>query len=231
MNIFYTPPKFVQNDRLELRDQEMKHATKVLRYSEGDDITVVDGEGGWYDGIIRHVAKKTAVVEITDQTTVSPPKPELTLGLGVIKKRDRLEFAVEKAVELGARRVALFKSKHTERDRIRMDRLESIALSAMKQSLRSWRPEVTMYPSLSDLVDDFSESPLLIAHEKAGSDAGIPQEKMDDSALTLLVGPEGGFAENEVQEVRDAGGEVVSLGSYRLRAETAALVMMSQFIQ
>ena len=230
MNIFYTPPENVQNDRLELLDQEMKHATKVLRYSEGDDITVVDGVGGWYDGTIRHIAKKTAVVEIANQKTISPPEPVLTLGLGVIKKRDRLEFAVEKAVELGARRVALFKSKHTERDRIRMDRLENIALSAMKQSLRSWRPEVTLYPSLSNLVEDYSGSSMLIAHEKSGADAGIPPEKMDDSSLTLLVGPEGGFSEHEVQEVCDAGGEVVSLGSYRLRAETAALVMMSQFI-
>ncbi|NIT58565.1 MAG: RsmE family RNA methyltransferase, partial [Aliifodinibius sp.] len=107
MNIFYAPPSQINNGFAELLDQEAIHASKVLRVREGDKLTIVDGEGGRYHGVVRRITKKSVQVEISDEQHHSRQKPHLILGMGIIKKRDRLEFAVEKAIELGAAQIAL----------------------------------------------------------------------------------------------------------------------------
>lgn len=231
MNIYYAPPSQITNGLAELTGQEATHATKVMRAREGDSLSIVDGKGGYYEGPIRRITNKSVQIEIEKRQQRPKPEPSLVLGMGIIKKRDRLEFAVEKAVELGARRICLFRSDHTIKENVRMDRLESIVLSAMKQSLRAWLPEVSLYRSFGDLLDAFPEASLLAAHEKVEAD----QHNMDfnlqgDGQLLLLVGPEGGFSDFEVEEVKARDGKLVSLGSHRLRTETAAVVFLSRFL-
>lgn len=232
MNIFYTPPAQIHNGFAELTGQEAKHAGKVMRVREGDQLTVVDGEGGWYEGIIRRITNKTIQLEIESEKKVPAPKPELILGLGIIKKRDRLEFAVEKAVELGARYICLFRSDHTIKQNVRMDRLEAIALSAMKQSLRAWLPEISVLTSLEELLERYEDAVFLAAHEKVDqSEANFDLKTISKDKALLLVGPEGGFSANEIEIIQAKEGKLVSLGSHRLRAETAAVVFLSRFHQ
>lgn len=230
MNIFYAPLSQVFGNYIELRDQEAKHASKVLRYSEGDLITIVDGEGGRYDCKIVQITGSSVKAEIMDSINIKAPAPELVLAMGIIKKRDRLEFAVEKSVELGALEIVLFRSRHTVKENVRMDRLEMTALSAMKQSLRARLPKVSVMDSLSEVMDTFNDYKPLIAHEKEDSEAGVKSVLKSEEKLLLLVGPEGGFSEEEITMARDRGAQIVSLGNYRLRAETAAIAFMSQFI-
>lgn len=232
MNIFYAPPPQINNGFAELLDQEAIHASKVMRAREGDRLTIVDGEGGRYQGVIRLITKKSVQVEIEDEQQGSRPGPQLVLGMGIIKKRDRLEFAVEKAIELGAAQICLFRSEHTIKENVRMDRLESLAISAMKQSLQAHLTTVEIYHSLDMMLDAMSVDKILVAHEKVDEAEGdIDYKSVRDSDRTLLlVGPEGGFSETEIRDLKDKGGELVSLGPHRLRAETAAIAFMSQFL-
>lgn len=231
MNIFYAPPSQINNGFAELTGQEAIHASKVMRVSEGDQLIFVDGEGGRYEGPVRRITKKTIQIEIETKESFSASKPSLILGMGIIKKRDRLEFAVEKAVELGASDICLFRSEHTIKENVRMDRLESIALSAMKQSLRAWLPTVSMFRSFDNLLDTYTEASLLAAHEKVEADQRhLDFDTPNNDQILLLVGPEGGFSGSEIGTVQERGGRLVSLGSYRLRAETAAVVFLSRFL-
>lgn len=230
MNIFYAPSEQIAGHSIELLGQEARHAGQVLRYRKGDSITVVDGRGGWYEGTVQTILKDTVQISIDRHFLKKTPQPELVLGLGIIKKRDRLEFAVEKAVELGVSEIALFRSRYTVKEKIRRDRLEKTMLSAMKQSLRSYLPEVEMFDSVYSVVETYDDCKVLIAHQAGGNETGIPDETKREDKLLLLVGPEGGFSPEEIQNLSERGAELVTLGDHRLRAETASLALLSQFL-
>lgn len=233
MNIYYAPPSQIHGTVAELLDQEAKHASKVMRVREGEPLVIVDGQGGRYEGPVRRITKQSVQIEVRESQHIPKPQPELILGMGIIKKRDRLEFAVEKAVELGATQIALFRSLRTVKENIRMDRLEAITLSAMKQSLRAWLPEVSLFHSVDEVIEYFPEAKVLLAHEKVDASDNLTvyfHDASQDPKLLLMIGPEGGFTEAEVEKAEAEGAELVSLGNYRLRAETAAVALMSQFL-
>lgn len=235
MNIFYAPPSHIHHDFAELTGREAAHASKVLRIREGDRVVVVDGQGGRYEGPVERIVgqNKSLQIRLEDRQLVAAPHPELILGMGIIKKRDRLEFAVEKAVELGARHIVLFRSEHTIKKNVRTDRLESISLSAMKQSLRSWLPGISVLSSVGEVIERYSDAQCLMAHEKVSSDgegSEVASVAKDEDRLLLLVGPEGGFSPQEAETAKEKGARLVSLGAYRLRAETAAVAFMSRFL-
>lgn len=229
MDLFYAPPAQINGDRIELTGREARHAFKVLRYQKGDRIRITDGAGTRYCGTVEDITGKRAVVGIEHRKHEPTVTPEYWLAMGIIKKRDRLEFAVEKAVELGVRKILLFRSDHTIKKNVRIDRLETVALSAMKQSLRCHLPEIHWFESFKQLLNEHATIPKLIAHEKKGGAADRLENSFSSTRkLMLLVGPEGGFSEEEVDRAVDSGGKVVSLGEYRLRSETAAIALLSR---
>ncbi len=228
MNIFYAPPERHQGELIKLTGQEARHASKVLRYREGDDITVTNGKGGWYEGEVRQISSDSVLVGIRSSRSIADYDPSLVLGLGIIRKRDRLEFAIEKAVELGVSAIALFRGRHSVKENVRMDRLEATALSAMKQSLRAWLPEVKLYDNVEQVLQAYNEYRPLIAHEKADRDTSADLN-IEEGKLLLMVGPEGGFSKEEISSMKLKGGETVSLGEYRLRTETAAITLINRF--
>ena len=231
MNIFYAPPSQINNGFAELLDQEAIHASKVMRVREGDSLTVVDGEGGRYEGIVRRITKKSVQVEINHEQHSSRPKPQFMLGMGIIKKRDRLEFAVEKAIELGAAQICLFRSEHTIKENVRMDRLKSIAVSSMKQSLQSHLCDIEVYHSLEVMMETISADNIMVAHEKVDESNDIDYQSLSAAEkVLLLVGPEGGFSDDEIDAFIDKGADLVLLGTNRLRAETAVVAFLSQFL-
>lgn len=230
MNIFFAPPESINSSLIELAGQEATHASKVLRRQPGDHIIVVDGQGGWHEGTISQITKKTVRIEVISSEVKPQKQPRLVLGLGIIKKRDRLEFAIEKAVELGVSAIALFRSEHTVKENVRLDRLKSVVRSAMKQSMRAWLPKIQMHKSLDEVIQNYPDYPLLTAHEKTDAIPGVEPEAKQLSRALLLVGPEGGFSESEIELIQKREGQLISLGKNRLRAETAAVVFLSQFI-
>ncbi|MTI87923.1 MAG: 16S rRNA (uracil(1498)-N(3))-methyltransferase [Balneolaceae bacterium] len=228
MNVFYTESDHGIQQQFYLEGQEARHAAKALRLREGDEVYATDGKGRRLKGTVTAISKQRVVASTTEIEEIPRPSPGITLAMGIIKKRDRLEFAVEKAVELGVSEIALFVSDHTIKTNVREDRLHNIVLSAVKQSLRVWLPQVNIYDALDNVLAEYNQHHKLMAHEKTTQSF---QNKMrTEDELLLMVGPEGGFSDREVQLAGEAGSELVSLGKYRLRAETAAVTFLARIL-
>ncbi|MEQ9310232.1 MAG: RsmE family RNA methyltransferase [Balneolaceae bacterium] len=228
-NIFYAPTSsFTVQDSVEIKGQEALHITKVLRHKIGDIILVADGEGARFEVKITEITKKSVLTKVlTTQCEASPQKKKI-LALGTIKKRDRLEFAIEKGVELGASEICLFNADHSERAKLNKDRIETQIISAFKQSGRFWLPKLRILNSLDEVFTYYSDSIFIMAHEETEVNQQ-PTELITNQNI-LLVGPEGGFSSREVALNKEKGGTFVSLGKNRLRAETAAVAFLSQYL-
>ena len=227
MNIFYSPPSSISPNSLKLTGQEAKHATKVLRIRPGDQIHVTDGAGKLYQCNVSEVQKSDVVCTILDTKVEERKSPFVTLVVGLIKKRDRLEFSVEKSVELGADEIVVFRGDHSEKGNVRLDRLESTVLSAMKQSLRVFLPKVRFTENLADAIKSNEEAGSLIFADET-IEKGFSKSLLDNKVM-LVVGPEGGFSESERNQLKKEGGVAYSLGDKRLRTETAAVTMTDRY--
>lgn len=229
---FYAPPSTIRSGRVVLPDQEARHVRTVLRGEEGDEMTVVDGEGGWYRVEITHLAPEQVVGTILERREgIGEPVVDVTVGIGLLKKRSRFETFVEKAVELGVRRIVPLRTRRTEPESVREERLRNVMLAAMKQCRRSRLPALAAPHSLADVGTTEAELGL-VCH--AGDDAIPIQQAVGErgpvQSVLILVGPEGGFTPGEVEEAVAAGCTPVSLGARRLRAETAGLAALSAII-
>lgn len=228
-NIFYASKSDFNGEiSVEIKGQEATHIAKVLRHKIGDSILVADGEGSRFKADITEINKRSVVASIKEKTERPIPTKKKILALGILRKRDRLEFALEKAVELGATEICIFNSDHSERSNTKEDRLRTITLSAFKQSGRYWLPEVIILSSLDEVFSTYKNSSFIMAHEKI--ELSIQPKALSNNQTVLLVGPEGGFSKREVELNGEKGGEFVSLGKNRLRAETAALAFLSQYL-
>ncbi len=227
MNLFYADPADIYSHEIHIKGQEANHIFKVLRYSQGDSLQITDGRGSLYRCTISGISKEQVTAQIKKQETEVRKKPFVTLCLGIIKKRDRLEFAVEKAAELGADDIILFKGGHSQKGKVREDRIRSAALAAMKQSLRLFLPGVRVVNSLNKALETAGENTALVmADETAAENSGTPQ---NSDSYFLIIGPEGGFTEEERGLLKSLNVIPFSLGPKRLRAETAAIVMVDRF--
>lgn len=221
MQLFYQPgiPQGVHH----LDPEESRHCIKVLRKKVNDYIDLVDGQGTFYRGLITETNPMKTQFQIIDQRE----EPEVTSGIHLAvaptKRLERMEWLVEKATELGVNRISFVQCHNSERNKLRLDRLERKAISAMKQSLKA------SLPKLDDLVrfEEFisllpPETNKLLAH--LDDDAiPLPQLVTPGISTCILIGPEGDFSSQEVDRASAAGFKTVTLGPSRLRTETAAL--------
>jgi len=230
---FYAPPSAIRGQRVVLPDDEARHAHTVLRGEAGDEMVVVDGEGGWYRVRIDHLTSEQGVGTILEQRQeVGEPPIDVTVALGVLKKRSRVETFVEKAVELGVRRIVPLRTARTERTSIREERLRNVMVAAMKQCRRSRLPTLTGVQSAGDVLAASDAELPLVCHT---GDGAVPLQQAVAEAgpvasALVLVGPEGGFTAAEVDEAVEAGCRPVSLGARRLRAETAGLAALHSLV-
>ncbi len=227
MHLFFVNPHDVQREELIIRGQEAIHINRVLRYSTGDEIHATDGNGYLYRCKISRVIKDELTAEIRNTDFEARPLPYLTLCMGIIKKRDRLELSIEKAIELGADEVVLFRGAYSQKENVRQDRIESVVLSAMKQSLRRWLPKIRVVNSLEEAFT-YQNEPSVVAFADETTKAGQDGLKKSDHYY-LVVGPEGGFSESERSLLQSKNAIAFSLGKKRLRTETAAIVAVYQF--
>lgn len=248
MNQFYVSPEQVQGDELVLTEEESRHAVASLRIRPGDTLHATDGCGNRYKGIVREATPKRMEVQISERVLVPPVKPAIHVVLGALKSRERLEFAVEKCAEMGAASIIICKMDHCERGNVRIDRLHSICVSALKQSLGAYLTRVDESSSLLKALErqEFQGEGAALwmadetvdATEGGATVGGVTVEGSTDgattsspSAIVWLIGPEGGFSEKEreaIAAISDREVRRVSLGSTRLRAETAAIAAVSR---
>lgn len=221
MNIFVAR---IEDDKGFLTAEESWHCAKVLRKKSGDKICLIDGAGSFYDGVLELVNEKQCVCRVMGEPLKQKERGfYLHLAIAPTKQIDRIEWMLEKAVEMGIDEISFFVSKNSERTVVKKDRLDKIVESAVKQSLQARIPKVNEAVPLKKLLPEASEEQKFIAH-------CFPQQKTDIRAVQFknkrslfLVGPEGDFTKDEVAEAEQFGFKAISLGENRLRTETAGL--------
>lgn len=228
MNYFYAPPQQWKDDKyVVIKNQEATHIIKVLRHKLEDVIFVANGQGVIFECRIEQISRNEVRAVVLSKNEIEKPRFDKVLGFGIIKVRDRLEFAIEKAVELGATEIVLFNADNTQRTKVNVERLELLITSAFKQSGRYWMPKLKVLTSLDEIYNQYKKHTFILAYEKTSVDYK-PQLTQND--IVLLVGPEGGFSDREVEIHKKNEGIFVSLGKNRLRAETAVTALLSQYL-
>ena len=233
MQLFYsqdiTPEGFCTLDA-----EESRHAVRVLRMREGDDIHVTDGRGNLYFCHIVTADDRACVVETISNLNSQLSTLNCHLAVAPTKNPSRMEWLVEKAVEIGVGEITLLSCDHSERSFLKTDRLEKLAVSAMKQSLHTVLPKINPAVELKDWLRSslttHHSSLKLIAHcESDQPRTPIASALAPGFDTVVLIGPEGDFSEEEIALALECGFQPVSLGPSRLRTETAALYAVTAF--
>ena len=224
MQLFYSYE--ISDDQIILNDQEAIHCAKVLRKSVGDQLNVLDGAGKRFTGVIADIKKSKVSltdIELVEESKVGHAKPAIAVGL--LKNNTRMEWLIEKAVEIGVREITLLSCKRSERSKVNIDRLNKIALSAMKQSKRLWLPRIVGPMKMEHYLKGVDGFTCAIAHYAPDHEDLF--ELSLSQVATILIGPEGDFTDDEVRQALAAGCKPVNLGTSRLRTETAGLVALT----
>lgn len=218
--------------RVELPQDEANHATRVLRLAEGDDFFIMDGEGYFFRAIITVATNHRCLYKIID---IMPQERawegHIHLAMAPTKLNDRTEWFAEKATEIGLDELSFLDCKFSERRVIKCERIDKILISAVKQSHKAWKPILNEMTPFERFVQQERKGDKFICHCFNQEDIGEGEEKpllMDvlrrGVETTVMVGPEGDFSIDEVRLALKNGYRSVSLGTSRLRTETAALV-------
>ncbi|MEQ8704579.1 MAG: 16S rRNA (uracil(1498)-N(3))-methyltransferase [Phaeodactylibacter sp.] len=224
MNIFFTDQ--VQGETAELPEEEARHCVQVLRFKAGDPIRFIDGQGGFYEGIVAETGKKRCRIRIVSRVGNYGQRPyRVHLAVAPTKNISRMEWLLEKATEIGLDTFTPLLCEHSERRVLKLQRLEKIALSAAKQSVKAFLPQLNpLVPFDAFLQQPAGEAGRYIAYLGNGVKGSLKQNYMPGQDVCLLIGPEGGFSPKEAEAAVKAGFTPVALGESRLRTETAALV-------
>jgi len=202
---------------------EQQHITKVLRMREGEEIFVTDGNGNLAKGNLIFEGKKV-LLDVSEIKEGLPDfSPKLHIAIAPTKNIDRIEFFVEKAVEMGISKISFILTEKTERKNISIDKLRKQAIGASKQSHRFHFPKVNDLTKFSDFMKNLDSENTFVAH----CNENLERINLNDipklENYTFLIGPEGDFSDKEIQLLADKGIKAVSLGNQRLRTETAGI--------
>lgn len=209
-----------------LPESDSSHCSRVLRMKEGDKVTVVDGKGHRFRCVIVEAHSKHTALEIIEKSDVPNHwGVNITLAVAPTKLSDRIEWMLEKAVEIGIDRVVLLKCRHSERKVMKIERLEKVMIAAMKQSLKAVLPvieEMTDFKTFVTSLDPVSQKYF------GYCDCSYPRREFVKEfrpmqPVVIMIGPEGDFSPEEVQLAVENGFVPVTFGESRLRTETAAL--------
>jgi len=243
---FYAPPVAFAADEKSatLSPEETRHLRDVLRLNSGDEIYVFDGAGREFHCVVEIIAKDSTELRVISE--VQPTRPEsplhLTLAIALLKG-ERFDLVIQKATELGAKRImpleterADVRLRDSEDAQKRVTRWRRIALEAAKQTGRAFVPEITAPLTLSSLVmsagkerKPSTESAHLMFAERSGTSLAEATKSFAEqpTEIVALVGPEGGWTDEEIELAREGGWKIVTLGGRTLRAETAAIVVLA----
>lgn len=202
---------------------QARYLTTVMRQQVGDEVLLFNGRDGEWRAALSEVGKRGCKLTLAEQTRPQAETPDVELVVALVK-RGRLETIVEKAAELGARRVRLAITRYTNADHTNVSRLQAIATEAAEQTGRLDVPEVVAPQKLERLLNDWDPARGLVFCDEAGDAKPLIQLKDEFPSWSILIGPEGGFSAEERERLRSlAFVTPVSLGPRILRADTAAI--------
>jgi len=229
---FFYAPDAATSDCLP--DEEAMHALRVIRLKSGDEMMLMDGKGNYYRTEVTLAATRVCKYRLID--TLPQPRQwtgRLHLVIAPTKMMDRMEWMVEKAVEVGVDDITFINCNFSERRVIKTTRLEKIAIAAMKQSHKAWLPAINEMTTFKNIIAKPMEGRKFIAHCYTEFDRSDLFQQLQSASqnddITVLIGPEGDFSTKEVQTAIDAGFTSVHLGKSRLRTETAGLMAATMF--
>lgn len=222
MHIFYQPD--LSSDSILLSEEESKHAIRVLRLNAGDSVELVDGKGCRAIASVEDAHPKRCVLKINSRITEKPKRNfHLHIAVAPTKNIERIEWFIEKATEIGIDEITLLDCEHSERTTVKVDRLQKVSVSAMKQSQQSWLPVINQMLPYGKFIAGTDAGIKLIAHCDEGAKNPVSKMSFTGKKVCILIGPEGDFSPEEIQSAIANGFTPVSLGETRLRTETAAL--------
>ena len=214
----------IYEDNINLPEDEAHHAMKVLRKHKGDKIVVVDGNGGWYECVIESEEIQNCRLHIGDKREKFGFREHyIHIGIAPPKSHDRVEWFVEKAVEIGVQEISFILTDQSERRNIKLERIVKRAISSMKQSLKAYLPKINDIIPVNDFMINCSNEEKFIGFVKDDQSSHLFQTASSNNNYCVLIGPEGGFTSSEFNAAQDIGFQSVSLGDSRLRTETAGL--------
>jgi 16S rRNA (uracil1498-N3)-methyltransferase len=224
MYLFYSP--VVTQGLNILGEQESWHCTRVLRLTEGGTIHLADGRGNLYECMIRIADPKKCVVNVVSvQAKYLKRKNYLHIGIAPTKSMDRFEWFVEKATEIGIDEITPVFCAHSERIRIKTERLQKILVAAMKQSLKAYLPILNEPNELKNFFNKNFTGQKFIASCESCEEDELQKVYQKGSDALILIGPEGDFSPEEIALAKKQGFIPISLGKSRLRTETAGIVV------
>lgn len=223
MQQFYHPELYPGCDFALFSKEESRHIIKVLRKKHQDSILLTDGKGNHYEGCLEILNSKSCGVHISSVTPIEPDRYQLHIAIAPTKNMDRLEWFVEKATEIGIHQITPILCKQSERKAVKTERLQKIAVSAMKQSMGAFLPKINPMTDFETAIDA-AKGFCAIAHCHDMPKTPLHKISKKEQVVHVFIGPEGDFTDQEVGYAHSRSGTPVSLGHKRLRTETAALV-------
>ena len=224
MQLFYTPELTTDTKQYTFSKEESKHMVRVLRKKEGDILHITNGKGTIFSAQIVLADQKNCMVSIESFEFQAPKSYQLHLAVAPTKMNDRFEWFLEKATEIGIDTITPILCDRSERKVIKAERFEKIIQSATKQSLSAYFPELRPLTPFSDFINNHTDEQLFIAHCEEDKKQSLKQALQSQKSVTILIGPEGDFSPEEIQQALENNYIPVTLGDTRLRTETAAIV-------
>lgn len=223
MQLFYTPD--IKTNIYTLNEIESKHCIKVLRQKVNDHIQLIDGKGNFYEAKIIEPNPKKCIVEIVETTRDFGKRNHyLHIAIAPTKNIDRFEWFLEKATEIGIDEITPILCEHSERKTIKAERLEKIIVSAIKQSIKAYKPKLNDLTNYSDFIRQNFNGVKYIAHCEENKKNLLKDAYNKGQNVIILIGPEGDFSPDEIEFAKQNNFQEISLGESRLRTETAGVV-------
>ncbi len=224
IELYYTISGVTPQKEILLSGNELKHAIKVMRHTAGDTIYATDGNGLLYKAEIRNIHSEFCTALIKEEHIFSNKLKDIYFCIPILKNPDRFEFAIEKCTEIGITNFIVYHANRSAPKGDKVERWKKILLSAMKQSLRCFLPEIKVVSSLEDIT--ILNGKHLLFEQKGGNFFDTANIQFESSEKQYFIfGPEGGLDENELGLINSTNH--YSLSKNRLRSETAIILTAS----
>lgn len=226
MDLYFGHPS---GNKIILDEDESNHLINVKRVRAGELVSVTDGGGNLYKTELLQIEKRLCVLKILEIVLTPKRLFQLHLAIAPTKSIDRIEWFLEKAAETGIDEISFLVCRHSERKEIKTDRLQRVLISSMKQSMKTFLPKINPMVDFKSFVkENFSGIKLICTMNTEGMES-FKNNYSAGNNLNVLIGPEGDFHPEEILFARQCGYKPTSLGSSRLRTETAALNVCTLF--
>ena len=222
MNLFFS--NFSQTDNeIVVNENDSRHILKSYRKGIGDILNFTNGNGLLAECKIIEKGKKIKV-KIVKISKNKPNKVSINVAISPLKNPSRFEWFVEKATEIGIKEITPIITKYSEKKKVNHERLERISISSLKQSNQLFKPTINSTEKFSDFIKNNIDQKIM-ANLKTKNI--LAKESINSNQICLVIGPEGGFSDDEIQEAKNNKITEISFGENRLRSETAAIYGLS----